>query len=147
MKALVYEDVPRYDFWLKAILVGIVAITFVAGALLLLTCDIEEAWVMFGMSLFYTLLSKAIMPQRFQIFQDRLKIVLGGPFAFDISFSNIREVRRASAGKAFAYWGIRLATSTQGVVEIVIKKGLNLVISPTHPDMFLEQVNQALGAA
>ena len=46
--------------------------------------------------------------------------------------------------KAFVYWGIRFATSSKGVVEIVRKKGLNLVISPRNDDMFLEQLNQAL---
>ena len=75
------------------------------------------------------------------------KIILGGPFALNILVSNIREVRAASASKAFAYWGLRFATSTQSIVEIVRKKGLSLVISPANADMFLEQLNQALGAA
>ena len=144
MEELIYEDTPRYDFWLKLILGGVLAITFVAGVLLLFE-DIVGACVMFGVTLFYALLFKAILPQRFQIFQDSLRIVLGGPFAFNISFSNIREVRAASASKAFIYWGLRFATSTRGMVEIVRKKGLSLVISPANPDMFLEQVNRALG--
>ncbi len=143
---LVYEDIPRYDFWLKLILGGVLTLTFILGILLLFE-DIVGAWVMFGVTLFDALLFKAILPQRFQIFQDRLKIVLGGPFALDIPFSNIREVREASASKAFAYWGLRFATSTQSIVEIVRRKGLNLVVSPSNPDIFVEQLNQALAAA
>lgn len=45
---------------------------------------------------------------------------------------------------SIAYWGNRFATSTSNVVEIVRKKGLNLIISPRNDDMFLEQLNQAL---
>ncbi len=146
MKNLVYEDTPRYDFWLKLVLGGILALTLVLGIILLFD-DVEAAWVMFGVTLFDALLLKAILPQRFQIFQDGLKIVLGRPFALNIPFSDIRDVKSASRSKAFTYWGLRLATSTHTVVEIVRKKGLSVVISPNHADMFLEQLNRALGAA
>ena len=67
---------------------------------------------------------------------------MGGPFAINISLSNIEEVKPASGRKARAYGGLRLATSTHHVVEIVREKGLNLVISPSN-EMFLEQLNQA----
>ena len=98
---------------------------------------------MFGITLFDALLFKAILPRRYQIFEDRLRILMGGPFAINISFSNIEEAKPASGRKAFAYRSLRLATSTNHVVEIVRKKGLNLVISPSNDDMFLEQLNQA----
>lgn len=86
---------------------------------------------------------KAILPRRFQIFEDRLRILLGGPFAINIPFANIAEAKPASGRKATIYSGLRLATSSYHVVEIIRKKGLNLVISPAHDDMFLEQLNQA----
>jgi len=97
---------------------------------------------MFGITLFDALLFKAILPRRYQIFEDRLRILMGGPFAINISFSNIEEAKPAAGRKAFAYGGLRLATATRNVVEIVRKKGLNLVISPSN-EMFLEQLNQA----
>jgi len=137
-----YEDIPRYDFWLKFILGGILALTFILG-IILISEDTEAALAMFGITLFDALLFKAILPRRYQIFEDRLRILMGGPFAINISFSNIEEAKLASGRKAFAYRGLRLATSTHHVVEIVRKKGLNLVISPRNDDMFLEQLNQA----
>jgi len=146
MKNLVYEDTPRYDFWLKSILGGVLALTLILGVILL-SEDIGAALAMFGVTLFDALLFKAILPRRYQIFQDRVRIVLGGPFALNIPLSNIRQARQASSSKAFAYWGFRFATSTHYVVEIVRKKGLSLVISPASGDMFLEQLNQALKAA
>ena len=137
-----YEDTSRYDRSLKLVLGGILLLTSVVGIILLFE-DRVGALVMFGITIFDALLFKVILPQRFQIFEDRVRIVLGGPFAITLRFSNIREVKRAPAIKASAYWGIRLATSSKYVLEIVRKKGLSLVISPTTGDVFLEQLNQA----
>ncbi|MFC1982094.1 hypothetical protein ACFLUN_01285, partial [Chloroflexota bacterium] len=110
MKVLVYEDIPRYDFQLKLILAGVLALTFIMGVFLLFE-DVTGAWVMFGVTVFDALLFKVILPRRFQIFQDRVKIVLGGPLALNIPLPDIREARLASSNKAFVYWGLRFATS------------------------------------
>jgi len=143
---VLYEDTPHYDFWLKLILGGILALTFILGIIFILE-DTEAAVVMFGITLFDALLFKAILPRRFQIFEDRLKILLGGPFAINIPFSNIVEAKPASGRKTVIYSGIRFATSIHHVVEIIRKKGLNLVISPTNDEMFLEQLNQVRNSA
>lgn len=143
---LVYEDTPRYDFWLKLMLGSILALTLILGFVLIPT-DIAVAWVMFGVTAFDALLFNAILPRRFQIFQDRVRIVLGHPFAFNIPLADIREVRLVSVSEGFVYWGLRFATSTRSIVKIVRKKGLSLVISPAHADMFLKQLNQTLGTA
>ncbi len=141
-KILIYEDTPKYDLWLKLILGGVLALTFILGVIFIYR-DTEAAIAMFGITLFDALLFMLILPRRYQIFEDRLRILLGGPFAINISFSNIEEVKPASGRKAIVYRGIRLATSFNHVVEIVRKKGLSLVISPGNGDLFLEQLNQA----
>ena len=141
MNSPLYEDVPKYDSWLKYILGGVLALTFIPG-LVLLFADIVVAWVMFGTTLFDALLFKAILPSRFQIFDDRLRIVLGLNLAHNIPLSNIIDARSTASSRLFAYWGIRFATSTSFVVEIVCKKGMNVIISPSKGDMFLEQLNQ-----
>jgi len=146
MKELVYEDTPRYDSWLKLMLGAILALTLILG-FVLLPIDISGAGVMFGVTLFDALLFRAILPRRFQIYQDRVRIVLGGPLALNIPLLDIREARLASSSKAFVYWGLRFVTSVRGVVEIVRKRGLSVVISPANADTFLEQLNQALGVA
>ena len=146
MHTLVYEDRPIYDIWLKLILGCVLALTFILGVILI-SENIGAALAMFGVTLFDALLFNAVLPRRFQIFEDTLKIVLGWPFAINIPFSNIIDARSTSGRKVFAYWGIRFATSTRHIVEIVRKKGLNLVISPSKGDIFLEQLNQARKAA
>ena len=143
MNILLYQDKPEYDLWLKFILGSIIAFTFILG-IIFISQDTEAAIVMFGITLFDGLLFKAILPRGFQIYYDKLRILLGGPLTIDIALLNITEVKPVTGGKVFVYWGIKFATSSSNVVEIVRKKGLNLIISPGNPDMFMEQLKQAL---
>ena len=143
---LIYEDTPRYDIWLKLTLGGTLAFTFILGWILI-SEDIGVALLMFAVTIFDALLFRAVLPKRFQIFEDRMKIVLGLHFAISIPFSNIVDARSASGDKTFIYWGIRFATSTRSVVEIVRKRGLNMVISPSQDDIFLERLNHARNMA
>ena len=138
----IYEDVAIYDLWLKLVLGIALAATFVAG-LLLIREDLGAALAMLGVTLFDAALFKAILPRKFQVFEDKLRIALGWVFRIDIPFSNIVDARSASGSKAFAYWGLRFATSTRHVVEIIRKKGLNFIISPANEETFLEQLNRA----
>ncbi|MFC1909390.1 PH domain-containing protein [Chloroflexota bacterium] len=142
MSFLLYQDKPKYDLWIKLILGSIIAFTFILG-IVFISEDTEAAIVMFGITIFDSLLFKAILPSRFQIFDDKLRILLGGPLSINIAFSNITEVKPVSGNKVFVYWGIQFATSTSHVVEIIRKKGLNLIISPSNPEMFLEQCKRA----
>jgi len=143
---LLYEDTARTDMWLKLMLGGILVMFLVLGGVLLFQ-DKEDAFEMFGIAVFYALLFKIIMPQRYQIYSDKVRIVLGGPFAWNIPFSTIEEVRPASGVSAFAYSGVRFATSSKNVVEIKRSRGCNVVISPANKEVFLEQASRALQAA
>lgn len=140
---LVYETAAEYGRWLKLILGGVMALILVQR-IVLLPVDLEGLWWIFGVAAFYALLLHAILPRRFMVFRDRLRIVLGRPFAFNIPFSNIQEARSAPGGKMYVYGGIKFATSAGSVVEIVRRKGLNIVISPADRKTFLEQLSQEL---
>jgi hypothetical protein len=143
---LLYEDTSRTDMWLKLMLGGILVMFLVLGGVLLFQ-DEADAFVMFGVAVFYALLFKIIMPQRYQIYSDKIRIVLGGPLAWNIPLSTIKEVRSASGAKAFAYSGVRFATSSRNVVEIRRSRGCNVVISPSNRDIFLEQASRAMKLA
>jgi hypothetical protein len=102
---------------------------------------------MFGVTIFYAVLFRLVMPRKYQVYSDKVRIVLGGPFAWNIPFSTIKEVRLASGASAFAYNGVRFATSYRDVVEIRRSKGCNVVISVSNKDVFLEQVSTAMKSA
>ena len=99
---LLYQDRPRYDFWLKLVIAGTLAITLIPGVAFIYVLA-ELAWTLLGLTLFDGLLFHAIIPRRLQLFEDRLRIELGRPFALNVPYHNIREVRPASTGEAFVY--------------------------------------------
>lgn len=140
---MLYEDTPKVDVWLKLLFAGIVILFLVLGIVLLSESQ-EDALAMFGVALFDALLFNSIMPRGYQIYSDRLRIVLGWPFAWNIPLHTIKEARSTSGWKAFAYNGVRFATSSKDVVEITRTKGCNLVISPSNTDVFLEQLSRAV---
>lgn len=141
--SLLYEVRPRIDLWLKTIIAGVLAMTLAVGVWLLWV-DAVGAGVVLGVTLFDGLLFRAIIPRRYQVYDDRLKIVLGWPFAMNIPLRNIVEAKPAPGHKAWVYWGLRLATSTRGVVEVVRRRGLDMVISPADRDAFLYWLGHAL---
>jgi hypothetical protein len=139
--SVVYEDTPRYDVYLKAIMV--LPVFFVLlGAHYLITAQIEAAISMFAATLLMAAIYWAILPRKYQIFDSKFKIVLGGPFSFTIPFSNLKA-SRAPKGATF---GLNFATcfSSQRTVQIIRKKGWYVNITPSDRALFLENLNKAL---
>ena len=142
---LQYEDTAEYDPWLKLTLGSTLSFTLLLGVYLLYV-DRTGALICFGVTVFDALLFYAILPQRYQIWTDRVRIVLGRPFSVNLPLSTISEARPASGAKVFAYWGVRFATSSKTVVEIVRHRGWNFVISPANRELFLERLAEAFKA-
>ncbi len=142
---LLHEDIPEYDTWLKLILGSVLSFTLLLGVYLLYV-DRTGAYIAFGVTVFDALLFYAILPQHYQIWTDRVRIVLGRPFAVNFPLATISEARPAPGIKAFAYRGLRFATSSKRVIEIVRHRGWNFVISPSNRELFLERLAEALRA-
>ena len=142
MKLPLYEDRARYDYWLRLILFGIPLILLVVG-LILIPEDREGAIAMISGSLLILFLFYLVLPKNYQVFEDKLRIVLGWPLHIDLSLANISDSQITTGRKVFAYWGIRFATSSKSVVEIIRKRGLNIVISPSNALLFVDRLNEA----
>jgi hypothetical protein len=140
---LIHEDRAQQDIWLKLVLFGVLGLTLILG-LVFLEVDRAGAITMFCVTAFDALLFNFILPRSYQIYTDRLVIVLGRPFAMSIPYTNIKTVRKVSGSNALGSSGIRFATSTKFVVEIARKKGLSVIISPSDGELFLEQLAQAM---
>ncbi len=141
MQTPVYEDLPRLDWWLKAIIILVLAGSFIPG-IMLLSSDPEEAYPLFGTGVFVAALFKAVLPTRYQIFPDRIRVVLGGPFALSIRFDRIKAVRIGSRGFRPT---ANFITSVRNVLEIVRVKGMAITISPSKKEVFLDQLALYLG--
>lgn len=141
MDSIIYEDRPRYDVWLKAIMV-LPVFFVIAGIYYLITAQVEAAIGMFAITLLMAATYWAIFPRKYLILDSKIRIVLGGQFSFNIPFDNL-ETARAPQGVSL---GINFATTflSKHAVEIIRKKGLNINITPSDRELFLDNLNKAL---
>lgn len=142
MDTPLYETRSRFDALYKWIFGGVLGITFIPG-LFLLSSEAETALWLLGLTAFDAILLKAVLPRGFRLYPDRLVILLGGPLKISISLANIEGVKALSAKQSSVYWGLQFATATATVVEIVRRRGLNMIISPENRDAFIAAVESA----
>jgi len=141
MDSVVYEDTPRYDVWLKSIMVLPVFLV-IAGIYYVIIAEVAAAIGMFATTILMGAVYWAIFPRKYLILDSRIRIVLGGQFSFTIPFDNL-ETARAPEGISL---GINFATcfSSKNTVEIIRKKGMNVNITPSNRELFLDNLNKAL---
>jgi len=141
MDSVIYEDTPRYDVYLKAIMV-LPVFFIIMGVYYLIIAEVEAATSMFAATILMAAVYWAIFPRKYLILDSKFKIVLGGPFSFNIPFSNL-ETATAPEGATF---GINFATcfSNERTVQIIRKKGWYVNITPSDRALFLDNLNKAL---
>ena len=143
---LIYEDTAGYDKVQFVLLAVIIAATLIP-AIVLLFYDTEGGVAMFGVTVLDALIFHLVFPRRYQVFNTKLRIVLGWPLKWDIRLSTIKEARPAPAVSTWIYGGARLATSSATAVEIVRRKGMGVIISPSDRQMFVQRLNEAVRLA
>jgi len=114
----------------------------IMGIYYLFIAEVEAAIAMFAATILMAAIYWAIFPRKYLILDSRIRIVLGGPFSFNIPFDNL-ETARAPEGVSL---GINFATTflSKHAVEIIRKKGLNVNITPSDRELFLDNLNKAL---
>jgi hypothetical protein len=139
----VYEDRPQIDSWLKLLIGLVLGVTLVLG-LVFIKLDRVGAIVLFAVTLFDALLFYCVTPRSYQIYSDRLKIRLGGPFSKTLFFKDVTSFKRVEGGNALASCGLRFSPSTRYVVEIRRKGKISVTLSPSGGEQFVEQLGQAV---
>ena len=82
----------------------------------------------------------AVLPRRYEVYEDHLRIVLGGPFAFKVGFDQIKIIEVTNrTGRTINF----VTTITRTYVMIVRKKGLSIAITPKSNDLFVENALRA----
>ena len=141
MDSIIHEDAPRYDVWLKAIML-LPVFFLVIGAYYLIIAQTEAAISMFAATLLMGAIYWAVFPRKYLILDSKVKIALGGPFSVSIPFSNLETARKPEGISL----GLNFATTllSQHAVQIKTKKGWNVNITPRDRELFLENLNKAL---
>ena len=76
---------------------------------------------------------------------DRIRIVLGWPWGWNIPLDGIEEIKPARGLAAMVSWGVRFATSVKTTVRIRRIRGMDIIISPDDPAEFIASVRRAQG--
>lgn len=142
MDSIIYQDDTNRDIWLKLILAVPVLIILGTAFYSLGTSDVKTAIEMFGVAILILLIFWLIFPQKYVILDSKVKIVLGGPFSFNIPFNSIKTAR---IPKGFTT-GVNFPSSFSGkhAVQIVRKKGMNVNITPANRELFLKNLEKAM---
>lgn len=146
MNSLIYEDKPPFGPWLLFFLVPflILLLAFVYYLHLSREESVLAVVAIAVSSAFFW----AIQPRRYQILDDRVKIIRGLAVSIDIPFNKINNIKEASwadANFAIILW-LSYITSYKNVVEIAVTSKLapKVYISPNNRTLFLENLNKAV---
>jgi hypothetical protein len=147
MDSVIYEDSPYSNARQK----GAPAIALFPVVIVILFClfngNITGVIGGFAAGLLIGCYHWALFPRKYQIFDNKLRIVLGWRFPFDIPFDNL-EIAREPARTEWL-WGTSLGFgiySREHTVQIVQKgRALKYVnISPSDREKFLGHLNKAM---
>ena len=123
-------------------LILIIPVAFLVGSLYLwLADDISGSLALLSQAFIIGLIFWFVFPREYQVYEDYLRIVLGGPFSVKVGFQNIKTVRITNRMGLTVNFVTRI---TKSYVEIVKKKGWSIAITPTDNDSFAENANRAL---
>lgn len=138
---MIYEDKPNYGLILKLIVVVVPGSLLIGSVLASLAGDYDVAIPMLADALVISLIFWLIFPRNYQIFNDHVKIVLGGPFSVRVKFEKIKSVG-TSGGLSL---GVNFVTTiTRSYVAIVRTNGISVNITPGNSRLFIENLNRAL---
>jgi hypothetical protein len=138
---LLYQDEPEYGLLFKLII--IVPLTVLLAAFIYLGRMGESAGAVALLVEFIIFIFTfwAVFPRSYQVYEDHIRIKLGGPFSVGIGFDMVKTITVTSRQTL----SVNLVTKlTKSYVEIAKKKGLSIAITPRNDIMFVENANRAL---
>ena len=140
---LLYEDEPAG--WIFKFFFMIVTLVLLAGSVYFwVSGDNANGLTMLVVAFVLGLAFWIVSPRKYQVYGDRLQILLGGPFVVKIGFDQIAaiEVTDRTTSELAAIKLISKVTNTY--VRIGRKKGLSITITPKSDALFVENTNRSL---
>jgi len=139
---LLYQDEPGYGLLLKLIIVVVPVGLLATSIYLWASGESSGAIVLLAEAFFVSLMFWAVFPRRYQVCEDHLRVVLGGPFAVKVRFDQITKIEVTSRMALTVNFATRF---TKSYVIIVKKNGLSIAITPKSNELFVDNASQALG--
>ena len=147
MQKLVYEEKLKIGLSLKVLLM------FTSGVIIGLTVwsfhtgETVGAWILSIVLVFTAVLLFAVLPRKYQIFSDKIKVVCG-LLRIDIPFGDVNAVEIRPRSDIYgSLEALRFGTGTgQKCIMIKRKRGMNILIQPMNTERFMEMINSTIRA-
>ena len=147
MQKVVYEEKLKIGLSLKVLLM------FTFGVIIGLTVwsfhtgETVGAWILLIVLVFTAVLLFAVLPRKYQIFSDKIKVVCG-LLRIDILFGDVNAVEIRPRSDIYgSLEALRFGTGTgQKCIMIKRKRGMNILIQPRNTERFMEMINSTMRA-
>ena len=139
MDYVVYEDRPHTDIWLKLIFMLPAVLMFIS-AFIFIKFDSAGIYAAAGIAIMMALLYFLVIPTRYCILNNEMRIEFRGPFAFNIPFDTVTGIRDAR----WSTVGINFPTSMSQsrVLEIMRKGHMAVTITPSDKQAFVSNFHK-----
>jgi hypothetical protein len=138
---LLYQDKPEYGLLLKLIILIVPGGLLATSVYLLLSGEDVGGLVLLIEVFIVSLIFWCVFPRMYQVYEDHVRIVLGGPFSVKVGFVDIKTIRTTNKLNVSVNFVTKL---TNNYVEISKKKGFPIAITPNDFEQFTENANSAL---
>ena len=139
---LLYEDEPAG--WIFKFFFVIVTLVLLAGSVYFgVSGDNASGLTMLVVAFVIGLTFWIVSPRKYQVYEDPLQILLGGPFLVKIRFDQITSMG-VTQSKGLHFTVNFTTTIANTYVRINKKKGLSVAITPKSDVLFVENANRSL---
>jgi len=150
---VLFEDSIKYEFWTKVLLAFPIVLLIAMGAFFYdyahhkdAPSEVETAFHVASIALFATapfilIVYWLVLPTKIYILQDRIRIKYG-QFFWNIRFDTIESVKPAKGIPPL--WSNSSVTSYRNQIELVRIGRMNVRLSPSQRDQFVDHANRAL---
>ena len=144
-----HEQAPKYGLGLGLLVILFPIGFIIAGFWFYAHPEVEDATAgaitFWGVTIVLVILFWAILPRQYQILEDRVKVILGGPFSFNIPLNSIIEVEYPTKFSSQMHSDHKFLVCFDSKYYIWIKRGSffkNVVIAPQNPSLFVENLKR-----
>ena len=139
---LLYEDEPAG--WIFKFFFVIVTLVLLAGSVYFwVSGDNASGLTMLVAAFVIGLTFWIVSPRKYQVYEDHLQILLGGPFVVKIGLDQITSIG-VTQSKGLHFTVNFTTTIANTYVRINKKKGLSVAITPKSDVLFVENANRSL---
>ena len=138
---LLYEDKPEYGLFLRLIFTVVPAAMLIGSIVLFSQRDNEGSLALLAEAFIVGAIFWVVLPRKYQVYEDQIRIVLGGPFSIKVRFEQIKAIEITSRPTLSANFVTKFA---KNCVLISKKRGLSIAITPRDNDSFIENANEAI---